>query len=181
MRRDQLEHLIRASAAILREDGVIVIGSQAILGTYDEGRLPAVVTRSVEADLLPLDGDERKADLIDGSIGEDSPFHAAFGVYGQGAGPRTATLPPGWRERLVPLTGDGTRGATGWCLEPHDLVVAKLVAWRQKDRRYVRALLDAGLVDATVLVDRLIETEIDVYARGRALSFLADRTSRPGT
>lgn len=172
MRREDLEHLIRASAALLREDGVIVIGSQAILGSFPDGALPTVAVISAEADLLPLDGDERKADLIDGSIGEDSPFHEAFGIYGQGAGPRTATLPAGWRDRLVPLTGHGTRGATGWCLEPHDLVVAKLVAGRDKDRRYVRALLDAQLIDPDVVVQRLASTEIEPAVRDRALAFL---------
>ena len=41
MRRDQLEHLIRAAGAIVQSDDVVVIGSQAILGSYGEDELPA--------------------------------------------------------------------------------------------------------------------------------------------
>jgi len=40
MRRDQLEHLIRAAGQVLEVDAVIVIGSQAILASGG-GRGPA--------------------------------------------------------------------------------------------------------------------------------------------
>lgn len=36
MRRDQLEHAIRTACQIIRQPELIVVGSQAILGTYDE-------------------------------------------------------------------------------------------------------------------------------------------------
>lgn len=41
MRRDQLEHAIRTACQIIQQPEVIVVGSQAILGTYDESQLPA--------------------------------------------------------------------------------------------------------------------------------------------
>jgi hypothetical protein len=41
VRRDQLEHAIRAATQILEQDKVIIIGSQAVLGSWDEGELPA--------------------------------------------------------------------------------------------------------------------------------------------
>jgi hypothetical protein len=174
--REQLEHLIRAAAAIVGEDGVIVIGSQAIHGSVDERALPAAAIESVEADLLPLDGDEAKSDLIDGSIGEASMFQESFGVYAQGVGLATAKLAPGWRDRLVPLTGAGTGGATGWCLERHDLVAAKLIAGRDKDVRFYEALRQAGLVDPSVVAERIRSTpDIDEDVRGRALA-VVDRS-----
>ncbi len=40
-------------------------------------------------------GGAAKADLIDGSIGELSPFHETFGYYAHGLGPETAALPAG--------------------------------------------------------------------------------------
>ncbi len=160
MRRDQLEHLIRASAAILGEREIIVIGSQAILGSYPEFRLPAEATASIEADLVPLnDPDETKSTLVDGSIGELSPFHETFGIYAHGVGESTARLPTGWRERLVPLRNENTGGAVGWCLDPHDLVVAKLLARRDHDRSFCAALLRAGLVDEAIVLQRLDGTE----------------------
>ncbi len=36
MRRDQLEHAIRTAGQIIQHQEVIIVGSQAILGTYDE-------------------------------------------------------------------------------------------------------------------------------------------------
>jgi hypothetical protein len=40
MRRDQLEHAIRAARQITGLTEVIIVGSQVILGTYTEGELP---------------------------------------------------------------------------------------------------------------------------------------------
>jgi hypothetical protein len=54
MRRDQLEHAIRAACQIIGHPAVIVVGSQAILGTYDEDQLPPEATISIEVDVLPL-------------------------------------------------------------------------------------------------------------------------------
>jgi hypothetical protein len=40
------------------------------------------------------------------------------------------------------------------CLEPHDLVVSKLVAGRDKDFEFAHALLAQGLVRAQTLIER---------------------------
>lgn len=76
MRRDQLEHAIRTACQIIDEPGVVVVGSQAILGTYDEAQLPSAATMSIEVDILPLaetnEETGRLADLIEGVAGEFS-------------------------------------------------------------------------------------------------------------
>ena len=46
MRRDQLEHAIRAACQIIDQEAVIVVGSQAILGSIPERELPAAATMS---------------------------------------------------------------------------------------------------------------------------------------
>jgi hypothetical protein len=127
MKRPQLEHILRAAAAITGADRFVVIGSQAILGQVPDP--PAELVVSIEADLFSLRGAE-DADLIDGTIGELSPFHRTFGYYAHGVGEETAVLPRGWRERLVPLRSPNTGGATGLCLEVH--------AGRLKARRGAR-------------------------------------------
>ncbi|WP_345043415.1 hypothetical protein [Arthrobacter methylotrophus] len=48
MRRDELEHAIRAATSVIRQDQVIIIGSQAILGSYTEDQLPRAATMSPE-------------------------------------------------------------------------------------------------------------------------------------
>lgn len=130
MNREQLEHVIRAAAANADATDIVIIGSQAILGSCPNAS--SELTRSMEADVFPK---ERpiNAILIDGAIGERSLFHETFGYYAHGVAEDTAVLPEGWKDRLVPIHNENTRGATGWCLEPHDLAVSKLVAGREKD------------------------------------------------
>lgn len=158
MNRSQLEHVIRAAATIAEDDEIIVIGSQAILGQFPDA--PADLRASVEADIYPKNHPER-SDLIDGSIGEGSPFHETFGYYAQGVDGTTATLPSGWQDRLVHLRSERTRGATGLCLEVHDLVISKLVAGREKDLEFAGAAARHGLVREQELRARLSETVLE--------------------
>lgn len=152
MTRAQLEHVIRAAASIAQDDEIVIVGSQAILGQFADA--PAPLTLSNEADVYPRHHPER-ADLIDGSIGEGSPFHDTFGYYAQGVGPRTAVLPEGWESRLVRVTGPNTHGASGLCLEVHDLVLSKYVAGREKDAAFTAAAALHGLVSREELERRL--------------------------
>jgi hypothetical protein len=162
MTRAQLEHVIRAAAAISGEDEIVVIGSQSVLGQFPSA--PPELLVSNEADVYPRSRPER-AELIDGSIGEGSMFHETFGYYAQGVGPETAVLPRGWESRLVAVRGPATRGATGWCLELHDLIVAKLVAGREKDLDFATAAARHGLLDGELLRARLAETEVGAELR----------------
>ncbi len=170
MNREQLEHLIRASAVIAGDDEIVVIGSQAILGEHPHA--PRQLLRSMEADVYPLHYPER-ADLIDGSIGEGSPFHSTFGYYAQGVGPETATLEAGWRARLIPIRGPGTRGAVGWCLETHDLVLSKLIAGRDKDLEFAAEAARFGLIDTGELRRRLERIELDERLRSAVKARIA--------
>jgi hypothetical protein len=77
MRRDQLEHAIRTACQIIEHREIIVVGSQAILGTFREEDLPAQATMSVEIDVLPIPDDneetERLADIIEGARASSRP------------------------------------------------------------------------------------------------------------
>jgi hypothetical protein len=143
VKRADLEHIIRAAGSIADSHRLVVIGSQAILGSFPNP--PAEMTVSQEVDTYPMDAPE-KADLIDGSIGEKSPFHETFGYYAHGVGPETAVLPANWRTRLVPVQNENTYGVTGLCLGPIDLAVSKLAAGREKDLAFVSAMLRHGMV-----------------------------------
>lgn len=170
MTRDELEHVIRAAADIAQDDDIVVIGSQAVLGQFPDA--PPSLRISVEADVYPRHRPER-ADVIDGSIGEGSPFHATYGYYAQGVGEETAVLPAGWRERLVPVCNANTRGATGWCLEVHDLLVSKAVAGRDKDRAFVREAIRHGLVQEATLTARLAVTPLESAVAERIRGWIA--------
>jgi hypothetical protein len=162
MQRHQLEHIIRASAGITGATEFVIIGSQAVLGQFP--RAPAKLLASIEADVFSLRSTE-ESDLIDGSIGEGSPFHKTFGYYAHGVAPETAVLPEGWRERLIPVHNENTGGATGLCLEVHDLAVSKLVAGREKDLAFVAGLLSYRLAEAKTIRARLKQTALSEEAR----------------
>jgi len=155
MKRSEFEHTIRAAASILGTDELMVIGSQALHATVSN-ELPEAAQRSIEVDVVAFDDAEgRKADLIDGSIGEASMFHATFGYYAQGVSESTAVLPEGWRDRLVRFETPATNGVVARCLEVHDLWISKAIANRDKDIEFCQALLSAGIVDKAVLQSRL--------------------------
>jgi hypothetical protein len=88
MKREGLHRIIRAAAAALREDTVVIIGSQSILASFREFMLPDDATMSAEADVLPFDDDhEEKADMVDGLLGEASHFYSKYGIYADGVSP----------------------------------------------------------------------------------------------
>jgi hypothetical protein len=117
---------------------VIIVGSQAILGTYTEDQLPFYATRSVEIDVLPIADNTgeiaRLADEIEGAAGEFSPFEQLHGFSIDAVDLQTSALPDGWRDRLVKVQNENTAAPSGepqfigWCLDKEDLCVAKLCA-----------------------------------------------------
>lgn len=156
MRREEFEHVIAAAAEVSGEREIVVIGSQAILGSVPDP--PETMLFSMEADVYPLKAPE-KAEEIDGSLGDGSPFHGMYGYYAHGVGPETAVAPAGWEERLVRLSISPRVGRIGeavaLCLEVHDLVLAKCVAGRERDWDFASEAVAAGLVRSGVLLRRL--------------------------
>lgn len=152
MTREELQHAIRAACDVSEDDELWVFGSQAILGQYPDA--PDDLRESAEADVMPRNYPER-SDRIDGALGELSRFHTTYGFYVHGVSIDTATLPDGWQTRTVPVSGLGETPSTGYCLEGHDLAASKLVAFREKDRAFVRVLLAEGMVEAETLIERI--------------------------
>jgi hypothetical protein len=157
MNREQLEHAIRAAASISGEDRIVIIGSQAILGSFPAA--PATLLTSMEADAFPENAPE-KSDIIDGCIGELSPFHETYGYYVHGVGPETAILPRRWRSRLREVKSPATYGSVGLCLSPPDLAVSKLLAGRPKDIAFVRTMVENVMITTDAMLE--LAEELDV-------------------
>jgi hypothetical protein len=173
---------LRAAAGVAGDGRILVIGSQAILATYDSADLPEGVTLWVEADVAFFDdGDEAKSDMVGGAIGEDSMVHETHGYDGQGVSISTATLPTGWEERLVSFKPADSRPAEADCLDPMDLVVAKLVAGREKDLSFAVDLLASGHVEASGLRERVELLHVVGAVRRRVLgpTAVSHRRERP--
>lgn len=166
MRREHFNHLIAAAAQISGEREIVVIGSQAILGAVDCP--PESMLLSMEADVYPRN-DPVRAEEIDASLGDGSPFHGTHGYYAHGVGPETAKAPTGWRDRLVrveiPPRVRQQVGVVALCLEPCDLVLAKCAAGRDRDWDFARDALQAGLVGLDELIGRIDDLPIDRAAR----------------
>jgi hypothetical protein len=93
--------------------------------------------------------------LVEGSIGELSPFHQTFGFWVDGVEIQGIVLPERWTNRLVAVDNPNTNGFRGLCLDPADLAVSKLAAGRSKDLDYVRVLLRERLVPVRDLLERI--------------------------
>jgi hypothetical protein len=171
-----LEHVLRAASQIADDPEVLVIGSQSVLGAIPEDRLPPAATASIEVDVAFFDDPEdRKADRVDGAIGELSPFHETFGYYAQGVSVTTAVLPEGWRDRLVVVATESTAPGRGYLLDPHDCVVSKLVAGREKDYSFALALVECGLIDPGVLAERIGTVDVAPAVRQRLRNWISHR------
>ncbi|MGI8608697.1 MAG: DUF6036 family nucleotidyltransferase [Candidatus Dormibacteria bacterium] len=183
MKREQFDHILRAAAAIVGDDRLTVIGSQAILGSFADLDLVDVLLFSQEVDLIPVGDSQEKRDLIDGTIGEFSQFHETFGVWAHGVAESTGILPEAWRDRLVPYESPATLGVVALCLEPHDLWVAKAMRSEPRDVAYCQALAASGRLSLEVITERLGVTSAppERLALARALadsSFGRPTTSR---
>jgi hypothetical protein len=180
---DQFHHGIRAAREVLRHQGasgaLVIMGSQSILASYSAVVLDSALMMSAEVDILPIaahrDEINRLSDHLDGSLGQESHFHESFGFHVDGISIETSVLPDGWIDRLIPEV-DPSSGATGWCLDPHDLAVAKLVAGRPKDHDFVDILVSQRLVDPVVVREGLLT--VDDARSVRAIERLGGVASR---
>lgn len=152
MTREEFEHVIRAAASVV-DDEIVVVGSQAILGQFPDA--PPTLLRSLEVDLFPKHAPDRAIE-IDGSLGDGSRFHETYDYYAHGIGPETVTAPIGWEQRLirieVPALARKDGAAVGWCLEVHDLLLAKLAAGRPHDLTFADDAIREGLAEPERLV-----------------------------
>ncbi len=153
MRIHEFEHVVRAAGAVLNTRDVIVVGSQAILGQLPREFVDPTLQISRELDIIPMSQPDI-SDLISGSIGEGSPFDQMYGYYGDGVGFDTVVAPAGWRDRLVVYESPNTNGVRAHCIEINDLVLAKYVANREKDRDFIAAAIAQALCDRQTLLDR---------------------------
>ncbi len=169
MTRAELEHAIRAACDVADDTEVYVFGSQAILGQFPNA--PDELTQSAEADVVPKNKPEN-ADLVDGALGELSQFHETHGFYVHGVSMETAVLPEDWKDRVIAVRNENTNQCTGWCVEGHDLAASKLVAFRDKDRGFVRVLLIERLIDADMLTARISTLAVPPDQRQRLITWV---------
>lgn len=169
MKKQQVDRVLRAAGRITGEKQFIIIGSQSLHGRYPD--VADEILTSFEVDLIASAKADRAAWL--NVIGVDSPFHESFGYYADPVDSSTATLPKGWKGRLVNLAPGETDGVRGLCLEPHDLAIAKYVASREKDLIFTRELARRGITSEARLLSLLKQTPVDEPERERIRAQIA--------
>jgi hypothetical protein len=158
LRRPDIDHILRAAAAITQHRRFVVIDTGAVIITARH--IPASMMLTPEIDLY-ADGvidPEPISDLIDATIGHGSMFHRTFKYYGDGVGPGTAIMPLDWRLRATEYTASDN-SATALCPSADDIAIAKLSAWRDKDRDWLCDAVRSGIVDPAN-VAMLLQTQL---------------------
>jgi hypothetical protein len=163
MKKQQVDHILRAAGEITGETQFIIIGSQSLHGKHPN--VADEILTSFEVDLIAKKRPDRTEWL--NMIGQDSRFHETHGYYADPVDEKTATLPKGWKGRMVNLPPGDTAGVNGLCLDPHDLAIAKYVARREKDIVFNRALATRGIVKKEQLLLLLDATSLDQAVRNR--------------
>ena len=152
MQRDQLLHVILEIGQRFGLRDFHIVGSAAILAALPDPP-PGALTATRDVDVIPPGGDERLADRISFVLGEASEFDIEHGYYVQGVTLRTPAFAPlDWQTRAIPVR---VAEYTGWCMDPHDLVLSKLGAGRDKDLDFARGAAALGLVHHQELFTRL--------------------------
>jgi hypothetical protein len=177
MTKQQLDHVLRAAGRITGERRFVIIGSQALHGQHPD--VANEILRSAAADLIVAKRSDRTEWL--NAIGVHSAFHESFGYYADPVDEASATLPRGWKRRLVPLPPGDTDGVKGLCLDPHDLAISKYVARREKDLTFNRALVRLGIVRREELVARIDATPVAEEVRERMRRDVASHFDDAGT
>ncbi len=170
MKKSHLEHVLRAAGAICEDNEFIIIGSQSLHAKYPD--LADEILMSQEVDIIAKNKSTHTEFL--NVIGIDSPFHIEFGYYADPVAMTTAVLPRKWKNRLVHLQLErNDTGIKAYCIEPHDLTVAKLAAARDKDHIFIRALLERGLLDHDTVRARIEETTVSAAEKHRMAALFA--------
>ncbi|MBX9698908.1 MAG: hypothetical protein K2X74_05700 [Acetobacteraceae bacterium] len=146
LRRDGVDHILRAAAGITGVRHFVVVGTGAAVAT--QRQLPLAMMLTSELDLYAAEASDPSStsDLIVATIGQDSVFHRTFGYHADGVGPETAILPRDWRDRAILYTTPAAPDVTALCPSLADLAVSKLCAGREKDRDWLRAAFAAALL-----------------------------------
>lgn len=175
MKKQQVDHVLRAAGRITGEKQFIIVGSQSLHGKYPD--VADQILTSFEVDLIASERVERTEWL--NVIGVDSQFHETYGYYADAVDIDTATLPKGWKGRLVNLPPGDTGGVRGLCLDPDDLAIAKYAAFREKDLVFTRELARRGITSKTRLLERLERTVISGELRDRIRARIAADFAQP--
>jgi hypothetical protein len=168
----QLQALFDEARKLTKHTEFVVVGSLSILGVVPANEIPARMLVSIDVDCFTKKDPGRIYELKE-ALGEGSPFDAKHGYYLDPVSPDLPMLPEQWEYRLLPVRLDA--GIVVHFLDANDAAVSKYARCDVRDRRWIRAGLDAGLLSAPVIESRFRQTPfLDAEERERAFRALAE-------
>jgi len=160
MTREDGERALLEFAGFMKESTVYVVGSQAIYGSFPDLDL-GIVLASKDIDVFTVPYYESWWLPVVERFGSDSDFDLERGYYVDMVKPDLPRLPNGWEERAVRRT-IGTIDIEGRAAdvvavfpEAHDLAASKIAIGRAQDADFLAGLVQRGLLDRSLLEDRL--------------------------
>ena len=179
MELGHLQTLFDEARTLTNHTEFVVVGSLSILGIVQGPRIPARMLMSIDVDCFTKRDPGRVFELKT-KLGEGSPFEKAHGYYLDPISPDVLTLPENWEFRLIPLQLD--RGIRVYFLDSNDAAVSKYARCDPRDREWIRAGLEAGLLSAPVIESRFRQTAfLSSEERDRAYRALAEDAAAFGT
>jgi hypothetical protein len=173
MKIDDIDRVLSEIRAASGLDEFVVIGSLSALGITGEN-LPPRMTRSMEVDAYP-ERDPLRAHEFSEKFGEGSAFHQEHGYYFDAVSPDLPTLPEGWQARMIrQVLASGVKVKY---LDANDCAVSKYARSEPKDREWIRAGIEAGILSLPTIEYRMRETlfiDDDEQRKARA-SLLEDK------
>lgn len=147
----QIEALLVEASKITNHRNFVIVGSLSAVGALVSP--PDEMVMSLDADLYPkLDPGRGLVDLAR-LLGAGSEFFRKHGVYADPLTPGVLTVPGDWESRLIQISFPG--GVQGWFMDPNDATIGKLIRFQENDERWVRAGIEAGVVQPDVVERRL--------------------------
>jgi len=177
-----LKHMATVARAIAGPRKLIVFGSASLFGTFPAADdALELLRRSQDADFILLPFDDATGRTLNDAIGGDAAFAAQFGYHADIVRPMiTENFPPDFESRLVPL--DGCTDV--FCLDPHDMAVAKLRVGRPKDITLLAELARLQQLDlhkVAALLHQTPMTEAMIVKTQRLLNSVRTAADTPQT
>ncbi|MGH8706528.1 MAG: DUF6036 family nucleotidyltransferase [Burkholderiales bacterium] len=153
----------------------VVIGSLSILGIVQGENIPPQMLMSIDVDCYTR-ADPGRIFELEEALGKGSAFEATNGYYLDPISPDLPMLPEQWGPRLIPVGLD--EGIVVYFLEPNDAAVSKYARGDPRDRQWIRAGLEAGILSAPIIESRFRQTPfLDAAERDKAYRALAEDTA----
>jgi hypothetical protein len=172
MELTDLEELFEEARRITGHSEFVVVGSLSILGVVKGSDAPERMLLSIDVDCFAPQA-AGALDQAQAALGEGSSFEAGHGFYLDPIAPAVLTLPEQWEYRLirVPLQG----GIVVSFLDPNDAAVSKYARCEPRDREWIQAGLQAGLLSAPIIESRFRQTDFfDAAERHKAVQALGE-------